>query len=120
TPRSVLPTSDMVQKFAPAAVQDAARRASEHFQQDVDCFDIEDWEAVLADRVNELGCDAIVTARLPLGPVRTRLERAAKSLAIPLIEVTRAYDRVTWPHAKKGFFGLKKKIPAILSSIDLG
>lgn len=120
TPRSVLPTSDMVQKFAPAVVQDAARRASEHFQQDVDCFDIEDWEAVLADRVNELGCDAIVTARLPLGPVRTRLHRAAKSLAIPLIEVTRAYDRATWAHAKRGFFGLKKKIPAILSSINLG
>jgi len=31
----------------------------------------------------------------------------------------RPYDRLTWPHAKAGFFGLKKKIPSILQNLNL-
>jgi deoxyribodipyrimidine photo-lyase len=30
-----------------------------------------------------------------------------------------SYDTLTWPHATKGFFKLKKKIPIILSDLAL-
>ncbi|MEM7006807.1 MAG: FAD-binding domain-containing protein [Pseudomonadota bacterium] len=119
TPRSVLPVSEGVNKFAVGAVRDAATRASTHFPVDIQSVDDEDWQGVLLDLIEGQGFDAIATARLPIGPVRRRLLKAAQTLSIPLIEYTRPYDRATWPNAKRGFFGLKKKISSILSAIEL-
>lgn len=120
TPRSVLPVSEAVQAFAPAAVADAASRASHHFEQTVSLLQNSDWASALQEQIEAAGLDAIVTARLPIGPVQRRLRRAAKSLSVPLIEITRPYDRFTWPHTRRGFFGLKKKIPNILSQFETG
>jgi deoxyribodipyrimidine photo-lyase len=33
---------------------------------------------------------------------------------IPLVQVRRAWDSLFWPHAKKGFFPFKEKVPALL------
>ncbi|MEO1476694.1 MAG: FAD-binding domain-containing protein [Pseudomonadota bacterium] len=119
TPRSVLPVSELVQNFAPLAVADAANRAAQHFQQNVSVMDGEDWADSLKEWMSSADLDAIVTPKLPIGPVKRRLRRAATSLSLPLIETTRLYDQVTWPHARRGFFGLKKKIPRILSELAI-
>jgi len=40
-------------------------------------------------------------------------------LNIPLFEISRAYDRLVTQYTKRGFFGLKKKIPNILEELDI-
>jgi len=43
---------------------------------------------------------------------------AAVFCVITLHEVRRVYDDLTWPHASRGFFNLKKKIPDILEELQ--
>jgi len=40
-------------------------------------------------------------------------------LNVPLVEVARPYDRVVSQYAKRGFFGLKKKIPKIFNELQI-
>ena len=119
TERSVLPLGDLAKGFAPGAVVNAAKRAAEYFSCDVQTTKEEDWNALLAEWTNAHALDAVVTARLPIGPVAKRLKSAARHLSVPLIEITREYDRAIWPYAERGFFRLRKKIPHILEEINL-
>ena len=75
--------------------------------------------AALADWAQAHQLDCIVTARLPVGPQRQAVHRAMRGLATPLVELDRHYDRLVWPHARAGFFGLKKQIPGILRDLGL-
>ncbi|MEL6724419.1 MAG: FAD-binding domain-containing protein [Pseudomonadota bacterium] len=117
TLRSVRPLGAIAGAFAPAAVQDAGARAEHLFDAPVTVQSEPDWAALLKDWAGVHGLDAVVTARLPLGPVQKRLRQACRSADLELIEVTRPYDQAVWQNAKKGFFGLKKKIPAILRTL---
>jgi len=36
---------------------------------------------------------------------------------LPISEILRPYDNLCWPHAKKGFFPFKEKIPHFISSL---
>jgi deoxyribodipyrimidine photo-lyase len=38
---------------------------------------------------------------------------------IALIRVRRRYDTLCWPHATKGFFAMKEKIPSIIEKLGL-
>jgi len=49
-----------------------------------------------------------------LNHARMQLDRQG----IALIEVRRGYDDLVWPHATRGFFGLKKKIPNIIEELQ--
>jgi hypothetical protein len=40
-------------------------------------------------------------------------------LNVPLFEISRTYDRAVTKYAKRGFFGLKKKIPNILMELGI-
>jgi len=106
--RSVLPLSATVADFAPSIVNDSAIQANG-----------EDWQTILTDWIKEYSLDCLVTPRVMIGPVRTRLQRAVADLNIPLIEIARPYDRVVTQYAKRGFFGLKKKIPNILMELNI-
>lgn len=119
SPRSVLASSPMVDAFTRGCVSEAAKLAKEKWQADCQEIDSSDWTAVIADWVNKNDLDALATARVPLGPTRKRLMKACRDLDVPLVEVTRPYDAAVWPHAKAGFFGLRKKIPSILSQLGL-
>jgi deoxyribodipyrimidine photo-lyase len=57
--------------------------------------------------------DHIVTLYVPVGQVRGQLADSN----VPVIMRRRAWDAAAWPHARGGFFGLKKKIPAILATL---
>jgi deoxyribodipyrimidine photo-lyase len=37
---------------------------------------------------------------------------------IPMIQIRRRWDEKFWPHATKGFFPFKEKIPKILSDMS--
>lgn len=56
----------------------------------------------------------------PYRDVLPRIEAALRSAGIQLHVVSRRYDRLVWPHAAKGFFKLKSRIPALLGDLDLG
>lgn len=82
----------------------------------------DDWGDLLIEAAARCGVKAIATAYCPLGSARARLDRAephVREAGISLYRVMRPYDRCSWPHAKAGFFGLRKKIPLILRDVNL-
>ncbi len=59
----------------------------------------------------------IVTAYAPVGAVRDRFAILAPALAsadITLVPIRREWDSAAWPHAAKGFFAFKEKIPGLI------
>ncbi len=65
----------------------------------------------------------IVTAYVPVGPVADALALLAPALAaegMKLVQFRRDWDAMFWPHAKKGFFPFKERIPDILREGGFG
>ncbi len=120
--RSPLPVSESACSFAEGAVADALVRASAYFGVESERSTAADWGAALADwaRANDL--DTVLTAHAPVGPAGERLASARAALAdagVSLIEVLRPWDAAAWPHATKGFFKLKKQMPAIIEAASI-
>jgi deoxyribodipyrimidine photo-lyase len=64
----------------------------------------------------------VATAYAAAGPEAVALNAIEKHLAannIALIRVRRRYDTFCWPHATKGFFAMKEKIPSVLEKLNL-
>ena len=119
-PRSLRQTAETVDAFGVAAVKSAAAAASEKFS--LPCDTAEEGEAptdALARWAKENALDCVLTPKMPIGPVRRAILAAASAHDLQLVELTRDYDRAVWPHARAGFFGLKKKIPSILAELGL-
>ena len=77
-------------------------------------------EVVLAFK--ETGASHVVVPHAPVGPASTWLEGLKTSLkahGIAHEQPMRRYDELVWPHAKKGFFPVKKQIPSILEELGL-
>lgn len=103
-------------RFVAAAAGDAAVRASAHFGCAAQMTEPFDAQALVA-AAQAAGCTQIVTPHAPVGPVADVLAGLAPQLAeagIAFVQVRRAWDSLFWPHAKKGFFPFKEKIPALL------
>jgi deoxyribodipyrimidine photo-lyase len=65
--------------------------------------------------------DTVVLPYTTIGPVRdlvpdlfASLRETGVSISLP----TRRHDRLSWPHASKGFFKLKREIPGILQAME--
>ncbi|WP_170391005.1 FAD-binding domain-containing protein [Ruegeria arenilitoris] len=83
---------------------------------------VRDWAEPLLNKVEATGVRRIVTPYAPIGPVRSALDAAEPLLiwqGIEVIRVWRGYDSLVWPHATRGFFGLKKQIPQFLKDLHL-
>lgn len=95
-----------VTAFADAAVDDALTRASARF-------------GVPAVRLSPDSLTGwtdlpIVTPYAPVGP-------AADALAsVPALRLRGAWDELSWPHASRGFFQMRAKIPEILAEVGRG
>lgn len=110
--------SAKVRAFERGAVQDAISRSSQTF---ATVSTTQDWGAALIEAAQKAGTNQIITPRAAIGPVATQLDATKAVLekaGIHVHQQQRTYDTLTWPHATKGFFKLKKKIPNILN--DLG
>ena len=110
------------QTFAAGAVQDALSRSNRRWNLEGCSAAPRDWSQYLIEFAGKHDIDVIATPYAPTGPVADRLAAAREALAvqgIELVSVRRQYDSVAWPHAKQGFFRLKKRIPTILSSLGL-
>jgi deoxyribodipyrimidine photo-lyase len=110
-----------VAEFKQAALQNAANELSALFG--VDTKSIESWNAKeLANWAKDCGVTNIVTDEAPVGFVAPKLEQLAEDLSVHGIQmniVRRKWDDRCWPHARKGFFAFKEKIPAIIRELNL-
>jgi deoxyribodipyrimidine photo-lyase len=118
------------QQFALGALADARRRAMAHWKlsesQVVDCASPAALTQLIKGRnasANEhLSSGARVAASIaiawmPVGPVRDALSAPLHNLqhqGVQLKFLARQWDAAAWPHANKGFFHLKTKIPELL------
>ncbi len=108
--------------FAEGALADAVARARQSFGcEPVLAANAEEWAAALIDTARRSGVRAFVTGYAPVGPVAEALAMARQACDaedIRIIEVRRALDNLTWPHASRGFFQVKAQIPDILEALE--
>ncbi len=119
--RSPLPVGDLASGFACSAVQNGVERAAKAFGLAGEMGE-GTWEDAIAQAANKAGLKHVVTAHATVGPVAEALSRSGTALdksSVTLTQLRRPYDTLCWPHATKGFFALKKKIPAILTDLGL-
>jgi deoxyribodipyrimidine photo-lyase len=65
----------------------------------------------------------VVTPYSPVGPTADAIAALQKALlvdGITVLQLRRRYDTLSWPHATKGFFAMKEKIPSILGKLGIG
>lgn len=116
-PRSTLsPTSSLVSAFTGGALTDGLHRAREHFAavasvlENLRASDVLPW--LQAHDVTTL-----VTPYAPVGPVRDRLDQLSVDIAaegITLSRMLRPWDAHAWPHASRGFFPFRERIPELV------
>ncbi|MEM0986735.1 MAG: FAD-binding domain-containing protein [Pseudomonadota bacterium] len=114
--RSTGGAGDVAKAFVEGAMDDSLARGSERFGLDARKSASED----LLEWARSVECKTIVTGFPPVGWVRPHLDALRASLAeegIRLLYAQRDWDRAFWPHARKGFFGLKKQIPSVLAGL---
>ena len=102
------------------AVDQAAQAAEVHF--DLSCTrpEVDEQSADALSRwAADQRLDCILTPKLPQGPTRRAVLSAVSENGLSCVELARDYDQAVWPHAKAGFFGLKKKIPSVIAELGL-
>lgn len=108
-------------RFLALASTDAAARVGAHFQCRVELTEQLDAQRLIC-AAQAAGVRQILTAYAPVGPVADALAQLKPQLAsegIRLSFVRRAWDERFWPHATKGFFPFKERIPALLQNMGL-
>ena len=108
----------IAQEFARDATQMGASAASDAFG-----CSVAQWTAgeALADILSNAGIENVVTAYLPTGWTKDALWPELGELEADgrLTQIVCDLDRSTWPHAKAGFFRVKKAIPDVLGELGL-
>ena len=120
--RSPLAVGQPATEFALGAVADALRRATQHFAVDGQLAETEDWSNLLAEWAEQHQLKTIVTGHAPVGPVSEMLNIARGHLekqGVRLTQLRRPYDSVIWPHATRGYFKLKARIPHFFEQLDI-
>ena len=110
------PTSSLVASFTGGALADGLSRAGDHFAAEASVLDRFDASDVLP-WLRSQNVTALVTPYAPVGLVRDRLDRLSVELAaegITLSRVLRTWDSQAWPHAARGFFSFRERIPALV------
>jgi len=111
---------DNARVFVASASRDAAERVSTAFQCPTDTLNTLNVETLIT-QAKEAGAEQIITPYAPVGSVADLLAEFAPRLeqeGIPMIQIRRRWDEKFWPHATKGFFPFKEKIPKILSDMS--
>ena len=110
--RSPLVVSDAVVQFDQNALDDTATRLgfeATHTTPDS-----------LVDGLKAAGAKQIITPYMTRGPLFDLLTKGQQQLGqqdVRFTELKREWDTLVWPHAKAGFFRVKKQIPAVLSAL---
>lgn len=113
--RSAAPVGGLVSQFTQGAIDDTRHRAKTVVGCDAVIVPDEDN---LLEAVTAAGANTVILPYLPVGPLRGPVARMTGRLAAEGFRVEtmlRSHDRHAWPHASKGFFRLKKKIPSLIA-----
>lgn len=117
--RSPGTTADKVVQFARSAVFNGLEEAARAYECEGRL-----WENGndLSDLLAELGCQTIVVPYLAQGWTRDVLiwELGPLIERQQAVQILPEIDRATWPHARAGFFRVKKQIPGILNGLGIG
>jgi deoxyribodipyrimidine photo-lyase len=108
--------SAKVRDFRAALGMDALWRAGEHFG--CPTLNARDLAALLA----QSGHRRVVATAPTIGPAHEALAAIRPQLqaaGVELVEIRRRWDTLFWPHATKGFFALKDRIPSVLETLKL-
>nr|WP_239056613.1 FAD-binding domain-containing protein [Wenzhouxiangella limi] len=115
------PFGDKAEAFVQAAAADAAESLRK--EQDFELVIRDNLDAgAICRQAQAAGVATVVTSEAPVGPLADGLERLARELdqrAITLYRVRNVWDACAWPHAVKGFFPFKRKIPKLLQKAGL-
>jgi deoxyribodipyrimidine photo-lyase len=109
------PESDVALNFRRLALDDAADRCGQTPARitTLSATDVMKW--CLSENLK-----TVAVAYAPVGPEAEALHEIDQHLAshdIALLRVRRQYDTLVWPHATKGFFALREKLPSILREL---
>ena len=119
--RSPWAVSDPVRGFVDAAMADALARSRAHFGCETERLPGLDGDAI-AEWAARVGATTVVTPYAPVGPVEESLADAAHWLGmrrLQLLMLRREYDSTLWPHATRGFFDLRDRIPYFIATLGL-
>lgn len=120
--RALEPLAPTAADFTRAALTHAGDEASRAFELPNHRDAAGDWTTSVSNWALANQLDCVTVARPPIGWVHDRLQPALSRLAelgVRVERVTRPHDRAVWPHASKGYFKLKKRIPDLLAALDL-
>lgn len=106
-------------RFAAVAASDTAMRLGEYYQCPAALVDGL-APRPLVEAAQAAGVRHIVTPYAPVGPVVDALAGLVAPLAaegITLSAIRRAWDSRFWPHATKGFFAFRARIPGLIAEV---
>ncbi len=115
------PTPPLVAGFTAAALADGRSRAGAHYGAEASALDGITASAILP-WLQRHDVTALVTPYAPTGPVRDRLDGLEHDLAAEGVTVSRLlrpWDAHAWPHATRGFFPFRERIPALLREQEI-
>ncbi|QWT23958.1 DNA photolyase [Subtercola sp. PAMC28395] len=119
--RSPASVSDAVHSFTAGALEDAASRGRSSPSRPATVLPDTLDSTVLRWAESER-LDAVVVPAAPVGPVQERLAALGNALAsegLTMTTVTRRWDALAWPHASRGFFAFRERIPDLLNQQGL-
>ncbi len=117
--RSSLTTGCNVTTFITNTIVNATHESASALSCKTHTSILKDWSAAIRDWVNSNQLDCIVTAYTPTGPTNDALDKLRTFLEIPLLEISREYDQLVWPHTNAGYFKLRKKIPELIAALNI-
>lgn len=112
---------DGARQFVTEVSTEMTPRAGAHFDCPAHSMTALDAETLMTS-AHAAGVRQIITPYAPVGPVADAIADLTLVLAqqgITLVTIRREWDSRFWPHAKKGFFNFKERMPALLSESGL-
>ena len=114
------PWGDKAAVFVTAATDDARERAGKCYNCTTSTGALDADDIITA--AQSAKAKAVVTAYAPVGPVADALvavEAALNVADLALFQVRRGWDSAFWPHATKGFFPFKERLPVLLGEMGM-
>ncbi len=115
------PFGDKASDFVARAAEETAGRVGEELDRDAAVVGAIDADELI-ERARAVDVELVVTPEAPVGPVADALdavEPALDNAGVKLRRARRDWDDAAWPHATRGFFPFKKKIPELLERAGL-
>ncbi|MDZ7822879.1 MAG: FAD-binding domain-containing protein [Ahrensia sp.] len=115
--RSPLELGSVAAHFTSSALADAATRASEKFNAPSTSFEGKQALDKIVNAATDAKVDCVIAPYTNQGWARGPMDQLAAKLRsnnIGFYEIQRDWDTRAWPHASKGFFAFKEKIPQLM------